>query len=89
MIKTICALLCSAVVSVVCVKTASARDNLPIGYTAITGIKAGLWVAEEIVEGQRRVFWVRCGGGCDGKWGWGGIEWETLFTGSRKGECFT
>ena len=25
----------------------SARDNLAIGYTAITGIKAGLWVAEE------------------------------------------
>jgi NitT/TauT family transport system substrate-binding protein len=47
MIKIICALLCSAVVSVACVKTASPRDNLPIGYTAITGIKAGLWVAEE------------------------------------------
>jgi ABC-type nitrate/sulfonate/bicarbonate transport system substrate-binding protein len=26
---------------------AAARDNLAIGYTAITGIKAGLWVAEE------------------------------------------
>ena len=26
---------------------AVARDKLAIGYTAITGIKAGLWVAEE------------------------------------------
>ena len=26
---------------------AAARDRLVIGYTAITGIKAGLWVAEE------------------------------------------
>ncbi len=25
----------------------------------------------------------------EGEWGWGGIEWKTLFTGSRKGECFT
>jgi NitT/TauT family transport system substrate-binding protein len=47
MIKIICALLSSAVLSVASVKTASAKDNLPIGYTAITGIKAGLWVAEE------------------------------------------
>jgi NitT/TauT family transport system substrate-binding protein len=47
MIKLICALLSSAVLSVASVKTASARDDLPIGYTAITGIKAGLWVAEE------------------------------------------
>ena len=29
------------------VSTGLAKDNLPIGYTAITGIKAGLWVAEE------------------------------------------
>lgn len=28
-------------------QTASARDRLVIGYTAITGIKGGLWVAEE------------------------------------------
>ncbi|HKX49201.1 MAG TPA: ABC transporter substrate-binding protein [Candidatus Binatia bacterium] len=47
MIKIICALLCTAVVCVASIITASARDNLPIGYTAITGIKAGLWVAEE------------------------------------------
>jgi NitT/TauT family transport system substrate-binding protein len=47
MIKIICALLSSAVLSVASAKTASAKDNLPIGYTAITGIKAGLWVAEE------------------------------------------
>ncbi len=47
MIKIICALFFSAVLSVASIKAASARDNLPIGYTAITGIKAGLWVAEE------------------------------------------
>ena len=47
MIKIICALLSSAVLSVASVKTASGKDNLPIGYTAIPGIKAGLWVAEE------------------------------------------
>jgi NitT/TauT family transport system substrate-binding protein len=40
-------LVCSAVVFIASGRTASARDNLPIGYTAITGIKAGLWVAEE------------------------------------------
>jgi NitT/TauT family transport system substrate-binding protein len=47
MIRIICALVCSAVVFIASGRTASARDNLPIGYTAITGIKAGLWVAEE------------------------------------------
>ena len=47
MIRIICVLVCSAVVFIASGRTASARDNLPIGYTAITGIKAGLWVAEE------------------------------------------
>ena len=47
MIRIICALVCSVVVFIASGRTASARDNLPIGYTAITGIKAGLWVAEE------------------------------------------
>ena len=47
MIRTIYALVCSAVVCIASVKAVSAKDNLPIGYTAITGIKAGLWVAEE------------------------------------------
>lgn len=39
--------LCSTVLFIASSNGASARDNLPIGYTAITGIKAGLWVAEE------------------------------------------
>lgn len=39
--------LCSTVLFIASANGASARDNLPIGYTAITGIKAGLWVAEE------------------------------------------
>jgi ABC-type nitrate/sulfonate/bicarbonate transport system substrate-binding protein len=41
------AFLCSAVLFIASLKAAPAKDNLPIGYTAITGIKAGLWVAEE------------------------------------------
>ena len=45
--KSLIAFLCSVVLFVALVKAASAKDNLPIGYTAITGIKAGLWVAEE------------------------------------------
>ena len=47
MIKIMYALVCTVVVCIASVNAASARDNLPIGYTAITGIKAGLWVAEE------------------------------------------
>jgi NitT/TauT family transport system substrate-binding protein len=35
------------VLSAPATETAAARDRLVIGYTAITGIKAGLWVAEE------------------------------------------
>lgn len=45
--KPLIAFLCSVALFVVSVKAAPAKDNLPIGYTAITGIKAGLWVAEE------------------------------------------
>lgn len=45
--KPLIALLCSAVLFIASLKAAPAKDNLPIGYTAITGIKAGLWVAEE------------------------------------------
>jgi NitT/TauT family transport system substrate-binding protein len=45
--KPLIAFLCSGVLFVASLKAASAKDNLPIGYTAITGIKAGLWVAEE------------------------------------------
>jgi NitT/TauT family transport system substrate-binding protein len=45
--KPLIAFLCSAVLFIASLKAAPAKDNLPIGYTAITGIKAGLWVAEE------------------------------------------
>ena len=45
--KTWIIFLCSTVLFIASSNRASARDNLPIGYTAITGIKAGLWVAEE------------------------------------------
>jgi NitT/TauT family transport system substrate-binding protein len=45
--KPLIAFLCSGVLFVASLNAASAKDNLPIGYTAITGIKAGLWVAEE------------------------------------------
>jgi NitT/TauT family transport system substrate-binding protein len=47
MIKIMYAMLCAVVVCIASGNVASAKDNLPIGYTAITGIKAGLWVAEE------------------------------------------
>ena len=47
MIKTMYALLCAVLVCIASVNAVSAKDNRPIGYTAITGIKAGLWVAEE------------------------------------------
>jgi NitT/TauT family transport system substrate-binding protein len=36
-----------AFVCLTVIESASAKDPLPIGYTAVTGIKAGLWVAEE------------------------------------------
>jgi NitT/TauT family transport system substrate-binding protein len=45
--KLLIAFLCIVVLFIASFKAASAKDNLPIGYTAITGIKAGLWVAEE------------------------------------------
>src|SRR5688572_33422179 len=45
--KLLIAFLSSVALFIVSVKAAPAKDNLPIGYTAITGIKAGLWVAEE------------------------------------------
>jgi NitT/TauT family transport system substrate-binding protein len=45
--KPLIAFLCGVVLFVASLKAAPAKDNLPIGYTAITGIKAGLWVAEE------------------------------------------
>src|ERR687895_2436163 len=45
--KPLIAFLCGVVLFVASLKAALAKDNLPIGYTAITGIKAGLWVAEE------------------------------------------
>jgi NitT/TauT family transport system substrate-binding protein len=45
--KPLLALICTGLLCIASSKTALARDSLPIGYTAITGIKAGLWVAEE------------------------------------------
>jgi NitT/TauT family transport system substrate-binding protein len=45
--KSLIVFLCSAVFVLASTKAVPGKDILPIGYTAITGIKAGLWVAEE------------------------------------------
>jgi hypothetical protein len=47
MIRSFIPLLFCAIIGAASFTEVLARDNLPIGYTAVTGIKAGLWVAEE------------------------------------------
>jgi ABC-type nitrate/sulfonate/bicarbonate transport system substrate-binding protein len=45
--RTLSSCLVALLLVVVCAHRADSKDRLAIGYTAITGIKAGLWVAEE------------------------------------------
>ncbi len=47
MIRSFIPLLLCAIIGAASFTQVLAWDNLPIGYTAVTGIKAGLWVAEE------------------------------------------
>ncbi|MSP38457.1 MAG: ABC transporter substrate-binding protein [Deltaproteobacteria bacterium] len=47
MVRRMFLTLLAIVVSGSVTATAATKDNLAIGYTAITGIKAGLWIAEE------------------------------------------